>query len=113
MWSVFTMYGAVFIYLADVYGPFASSALAGQSLARNIAGTAFPLFINQVYDALGFPWGNTLFALLGAVLAPVPFVRASGPVARVVADLLRVQILFYFGPRLRAKSKFASAIRHD
>jgi hypothetical protein len=68
------MYGAVFIYLADVYGPFASSALAGQSLARNLAGTAFPLFINQVYDALGFPWGNTLFALLATVLAPVPFV---------------------------------------
>jgi hypothetical protein len=74
MWSVFTMYGGVFIFVAEVYGPFASSALAGQSLARNLAGTIFPLFILDLYHALGYPWGNTVFALLAVVLAPVPFV---------------------------------------
>jgi hypothetical protein len=74
MWSVFTMYGGVFIFLADCYGPWASSALAGQSLARNLAGTIFPLFILDLYHALGYPWGNTVFALLAVLLAPVPFV---------------------------------------
>ena len=32
--SIFVIYNGVFSYLADCYGPFASSALAGQSLAR-------------------------------------------------------------------------------
>jgi hypothetical protein len=74
MWGLFIIYSAVFSYLADVYGPFASSALAGQSLARNLSGAAFPLFTNQLYGALGFPWSNTLFALLAVALAPVPYV---------------------------------------
>jgi hypothetical protein len=74
MWGVFIMYAAVFSYLADVYGPFASSALAGQSLARNLAGTVFPLFITKVQEALGYPWSNTLWALLAVLLAPVPYV---------------------------------------
>jgi alcohol dehydrogenase class IV len=74
MAGIFVIYVAVFSYLADVYGPFASSALAGQSLARNLAGTAFPLFVTQLFHALGYPWGNTLFALLAVVLAPVPYV---------------------------------------
>lgn len=39
------------------YGSFASSALAGQSLARNIMGTVFPLFTNQLYD------GELLYSL--------------------------------------------------
>jgi hypothetical protein len=34
MWATFIMYLAVFTYLADCYGPYASSALAGQSLLR-------------------------------------------------------------------------------
>jgi hypothetical protein len=74
MWGVFVIYAAIFSYLADVYGPFASSALAGQSLARNISGTAFPLFVTQLNHALGYPWSNTLFALLAVLLAPVPYV---------------------------------------
>jgi hypothetical protein len=51
MTAVFNIYCGVFSYLADCYGPFASSALAGQSLARNIMGTAFPLFTTQLYGA--------------------------------------------------------------
>ncbi|KAF8517912.1 MFS general substrate transporter [Hysterangium stoloniferum] len=45
--ALFSMYLAVFSYLADAYGIYASSALAGQSLCRNIMGAAFPLFTNQ------------------------------------------------------------------
>ncbi|KAJ7820691.1 hypothetical protein B0H13DRAFT_2129939, partial [Mycena leptocephala] len=40
MWATFIMYLAVFTYLADCYGPYASSALAGQSLFRNLMGAA-------------------------------------------------------------------------
>jgi hypothetical protein len=34
MLAAYLIYVSVFSYLADCYGPFASSALAGQSLAR-------------------------------------------------------------------------------
>lgn len=92
MWACFTMYLAGFTYLADVYGPFASSALAGQSLFRNIMAAIFPLFAIQMYDALTYKWANTLMALLATIMAPVPFV------------------LFRYGPQLRARSKFASQV---
>jgi hypothetical protein len=93
--GLFVIYAAVFSYLADVYGsatphlrttsltllrfpgPFASSALAGQSLARNVAGAVFPLFCTQLFAAIGFPWGNTLFAALAVLLGPVPYVCFS------------------------------------
>jgi hypothetical protein len=35
---------AVFNYLADAYGTYASSALAGQSFLRNMIAAAFPFF---------------------------------------------------------------------
>ncbi|EKM50095.1 uncharacterized protein PHACADRAFT_264625 [Phanerochaete carnosa HHB-10118-sp] len=85
----FTIYLAVFTYLADCYGTFASSALAGQSLSRNLFGMAFPLFTTQMYAALTYHWANTLFGLLALVMSPVPF------------------LLFWKGPALRARSRFA------
>ncbi|TCD71762.1 hypothetical protein EIP91_003105 [Steccherinum ochraceum] len=92
IWALFAIYLTVFTYLADCYGPFASSALAGQSLCRNLAGMAFPLFTNQMYAAMTYKWANTLFALLAALMIPIPF------------------ILFKWGPKIRAKSKFASQV---
>ncbi|EJD07445.1 MFS general substrate transporter [Fomitiporia mediterranea MF3/22] len=92
IWSIFMIYLAVFTYLADCYGPFASSALAGQSLSRNLAATIFPLFTIQMYNALTFKWANTLFACLALLMMPIPF------------------ILFRWGPQIRARSKFASKV---
>jgi hypothetical protein len=65
--SIFAIFLSVFNYIADstlmrllrsllldladldspAYSKYASSALAGQSLVRNLAATAFPLFTNQ------------------------------------------------------------------
>ncbi|KAI5121869.1 hypothetical protein M0805_001077 [Coniferiporia weirii] len=92
MWSNFIIYLAVFTYLADCYGPFASSALAGQSLLRNLAGAAFPLFSAQMYNALSIKWANTLFACIAILMMPIPFA------------------LFRWGPQIRARSKFASVV---
>ncbi|KAK7687740.1 hypothetical protein QCA50_008958 [Cerrena zonata] len=92
IWSLFIIYLAVFTYLADCYGPFASSALAGQSLSRNIMGTVFPLFTTQMYNTLTYKWANTLFACIGILMIPIPFV------------------LFFKGPVIRSKSKFASQV---
>ncbi|TFK39513.1 MFS polyamine transporter [Crucibulum laeve] len=90
--ATFIIYLAVFSYLADCYGPFASSALAGQSLARNITATAFPLFTKQMYQQLDYKWANTLFGCIAALMVPIPF------------------ILFFYGPAIRMRSKFSRAV---
>lgn len=92
IWGTFIIYLAGFSYLADCYGPFASSALAGQSLARNLTGTAFPLFTTQMYKALDYKWANTLFGCLAAIMVPIPFV------------------LLFYGPAIRKRSKFSRAV---
>ncbi|KAJ3922465.1 MFS polyamine transporter [Lentinula edodes] len=92
LYGTFIIYLAVFTYLADCYGPFASSALAGQSLCRNLAATVFPLFTQQMYAKLSYKWANTLFGCIACVLMPIPF------------------ILFFNGPRIRSRSKFSRAV---
>jgi len=91
-WASFIIYLVVFSYLADCYGPFASSASAGSSLARNVIGAAFPLFTVQMYEALGYNWANTLFGCLAVIMVPIPFV------------------LFFYGPAIRMRSKFSRAV---
>ena len=77
---------------ADAYTLYASSALSGQSLCRNLAGTAFPLFTTQMYSRLGYQWASFLAACLGFALSVVPF------------------ILFAYGPQIRARSRFAKML---
>jgi MFS family permease len=89
MFAGSVIYIGSFTYLADCYGIYASSAVAGSALCRNIAATALPLFTRQMYDALSYRWANILFAGIGLLMAPVPL------------------ILFYFGPKIRARSNFA------
>ncbi|KAK0207636.1 major facilitator superfamily domain-containing protein, partial [Armillaria fumosa] len=95
MWAIFIVFLAVFTYLADTYGPFASSALAGQSLCRNLAAMAFPLFTTQMYGKLGYTWASTLFACIAAVMIPIPL------------------ILFFYGPSIRRHSKFSSMVMNS
>ncbi|KAF8966270.1 major facilitator superfamily domain-containing protein [Flammula alnicola] len=92
VWAVFTIYLAVFTYLADCYGIYASSALAGQSLFRNLMATAFPLFADRMFHKLGYKWANTLFACAGLAMSPIPIV------------------LFFYGPRILARSNISNTI---
>jgi hypothetical protein len=81
------------LFFNSSYGPFASSAIAGQSLASmfyhstlaykfnssfrlkgNLSAAAFPLFTTQMYDALDYKWANTLFGGVAVLLVPIPFV---------------------------------------
>ncbi|KAI9062694.1 MFS general substrate transporter [Trametes sanguinea] len=94
MTALFVLYVAVFTYLADCYGIFASSALAGQSLCRNLMGMAFPLFTEQMFARLTYHWGNTLFGFIAVAMIPIPYV------------------LMWKGPAIRASSKFASQTVH-
>ncbi|KAK5111103.1 hypothetical protein LTR62_005302 [Meristemomyces frigidus] len=90
--GIFSIYLAVFNYLADVYHVYASSALAAQSFCRNLLGGAFPLFTPQMYRALTFQGASSLLGGLAALLTIVPWV------------------LVFYGPRIRARSKIASQI---
>ncbi|KAG1817078.1 major facilitator superfamily domain-containing protein [Suillus subaureus] len=87
MWPV-----VVFIYLADCYGPMASSALAGQGLARNLGSFGFPLFSHTMFKKLTYKWANTIFGGVAVILIPVPFV------------------LFFYGPSLRKYSTVCSQL---
>ncbi|KAF2212828.1 hypothetical protein CERZMDRAFT_121117 [Cercospora zeae-maydis SCOH1-5] len=63
---------AVMTYLVDVYGIYAASAVAANTVLRSIFGGVFPLFALQMYDALGLDWGNALLAFLAFAISPIP-----------------------------------------
>ncbi|KAF3004230.1 hypothetical protein E8E13_007291 [Curvularia kusanoi] len=90
--GIFTIYLSVFNYLADTYHRYASSALAAQSFCRNILGGIFPLVTTTMYNNLGFGPASSLLGGIGTLLTVVPW------------------ILVFYGPRIRARSKFASEI---
>ena len=90
--GIFSIYLAVFNYLADTYHRYASSALAAQSFCRNILAGAFPLFTPQMFRAMSFQGAGSFLGAMGALLTIVPWV------------------LVFYGPRIRARSKFASEI---
>ncbi|PVH84279.1 MFS general substrate transporter [Cadophora sp. DSE1049] len=84
------VYSGVFTFLVESYPLYAASALAANSLLRNCFAAAFPLFGVQLYNALGYQWASSLLGFLGLAMAPFPF------------------LLYRYGSRLRARSRFAS-----
>ncbi|KAL4898923.1 hypothetical protein BDW74DRAFT_189663 [Aspergillus multicolor] len=89
--GIFSIYLATFNYLADAYAEFASSAIAAQSFCRNILGGVFPLVTNAMFENLGYGVAGSILGGVGFALTLVPWVLVA------------------FGPRIRAKSRFASA----
>lgn len=87
------VYLAVFNFLADGYGPYASSAIAAQSFCRNLLGGTMPLFSQQMYRAMTYGGASSLLAGIAAVLCIAPIV------------------LVFKGDIIRAKSKFTSSDR--
>ena len=90
--GIFSIYLAVFNYLADTYHRYASSALAAQSFCRNILGGIFPLITTAMFNRMTFAGASSFLGGVGAVLTIVPWV------------------LVFYGPKIRARSKFASEI---
>jgi multidrug resistance protein len=91
--GIFSIYLAVFNYLADTYHRYASSALAAQSFCRNIMGGIFPLITTQMYTKLTYGGASSLLGGIGTLLTLVPW------------------ILMLYGPKIRARSKVASEIK--
>ncbi|KAL2838650.1 major facilitator superfamily domain-containing protein [Aspergillus pseudoustus] len=90
--GIFSVYLAVFNYLADTYHRYASSAIAAQSCCRNLLGGVFPLVTHAMFNNLGFPEASSLLGAIGAVLCVVPWV------------------LVFYGERIRARSRLASEL---
>lgn len=88
--GIFSIFLATFNYTADVYHIYASSALAASGLCRNLLGGSFPLVTKQMFRNLGFQAASGLLGGIGALLTLVPWV------------------LYFNGPKIRARSKIAS-----
>lgn len=78
-------------FLVDAYTLYAASAVAATSVLRSLAGFGFPLFAPSLYARLDYGWGNTLLAFVGIAIG------WPGPI-----------LLWKYGAKLRAKSKFAA-----
>ncbi|KAI5120744.1 hypothetical protein M0805_007818 [Coniferiporia weirii] len=84
-------YQSIQTYIIDSFTLHAASALAAVSFLRSLAGFGFPLFAPAMYDALGYGKGNTILAVLAFVFGcPAPW------------------LLWYFGERIRLKSRYAA-----
>ncbi|KAL4958021.1 MFS general substrate transporter [Aspergillus filifer] len=78
-------------YIVDSYQTYAASAMAACAILRSLCGFGFPLFAPYMYQALEYGWGTSLLAFITiAVGWTAPFV------------------FWYFGPHLRAISRYAS-----
>ncbi|KAK3313156.1 major facilitator superfamily domain-containing protein [Apodospora peruviana] len=91
--GILSIYLAVFNYLADTYHKYASSALAAQSLCRNILGGVFPLVTHALFVNLGEARAAGLLGGIATALTVVPWV------------------LVFFGERIRARSPFATQLK--
>lgn len=78
-------------YVVDAYTRYAASASGAAAFVRTLAGFAFPLFAESLYQALGLGWGNSLLGFVSLGLG-------------IVAPLL----LWYYGEWLRAKSPYCA-----
>ncbi|RDW65699.1 MFS transporter [Aspergillus mulundensis] len=90
--GIFSIYLAVFNYLADTYGGYASSALAAQNFCRNLMNGVFPLVSRQLFKNLGFGPAASLLGGVAAGLTLVPW------------------LLVLFGRRIRGRSRLAGGV---
>ena len=93
--GIFSVYLAVFQSLADIYHRYASSALAAQSFCRNMLAGIFPLIGDAMFKKLTYQGASSFLGGVGAILTIVPW------------------LLLFYGPRIRARSKFASEIMNE
>ncbi|PNY26872.1 Polyamine transporter 4 [Tolypocladium capitatum] len=88
-WGNLCVFVSALQYMMDTYkGSVVASATSANSLARYSFAGAFPLVTIQMYRALGINWATSLLGFASLTLLPIPWV------------------LFKFGPRIRAKSKY-------
>ncbi|KAI8957959.1 putative florfenicol exporter [Daldinia sp. FL1419] len=64
---------ALLAYTLDIFGELGASANAATRFLSNTLGFVFPIFAPQLYDRLGYGWGNSVLAFIFVGLGlPVP-----------------------------------------
>ncbi|TQV97013.1 MFS multidrug transporter [Cordyceps javanica] len=86
LWGIYSVYLATFNYLADTYHIYASSALASQSLCRNLLGGAFPLIAAPLFRNLGTRAAGGLLGGIGTGLTVIPHSRSHSAVREKVEN---------------------------
>lgn len=86
----FTTAQAVNAYQLDEFSEHGASAMAASCLLQNVIGFILPIFAPQLYEAMGYGWGNSLIALV--------MIGLGCPMAAV---------LWFWGERIRAAEKAA------
>ncbi|PPQ81697.1 hypothetical protein CVT26_007770 [Gymnopilus dilepis] len=89
--SIQFIFLGLFNYIIDAYLAVAASALASMTVVRSVFGAAFPLFANNMYQALNPRWASSLLGFIAILMIPIPF------------------ILYRYGPLLRRQSHFCPA----
>ncbi|KAM0715133.1 hypothetical protein Q7P37_009598 [Cladosporium fusiforme] len=85
------LYNSANNYLVDSYQDKAASALAAKTCIRSFWGGSTVLFTTQMYHRLGYQWASSLLAFIALACCAIPYV------------------FYYFGARIRKRSKFAYA----
>ncbi|KAF4549496.1 Polyamine transporter-like protein 5 [Elsinoe fawcettii] len=91
-WSNIIVFVSCVQYLGDCYhSSVVASASAANSLARYGLAAAFPLFSLTAFENLGTAWATSMLGFISVALLPGPW------------------IIYRFGPRIRARSKYDTA----
>lgn len=88
--SMILLYVSANSYIIDSYSDFSASAMAAKTFMRSEIGAVVPLFVNPMFHNMGFQWAGLLLALIGCLIAPMPFV------------------FYKWGESVRRKSRMAS-----
>ncbi|KAH6663798.1 major facilitator superfamily domain-containing protein [Halenospora varia] len=78
--TAITGFGSILIfigiqtYLVDAFVEYAASVIGANAVLRGTAGALIPLAGLNMYDALGWGWGNSLLAFIALTFAPMPWV---------------------------------------
>jgi MFS family permease len=76
--TAITGFGSILIfigiqtYLIDAFEEFAASAVGANAVLRGTVGALLPLGGLNLYNTLGWGWGNSLLGFLALAFAPVP-----------------------------------------
>ncbi|WPH00814.1 Hypothetical protein R9X50_00364400 [Acrodontium crateriforme] len=88
--GVFTLMQCIFVYLPLSYPQYAASLFAGNDAARSLIAFAAVMFSRPMYIGMGIGPATSLLGALTAVC------------------IAGIFVLFYFGDKLRARSKFSA-----
>lgn len=88
--GVFILMQCIFVYLPLVYPQYAASLFAGNDFARSLLAFAAVMFSHPMYVGMGIGPGTSL---LGALTA---------------ACIAGIFILYFYGDKLRARSRFSA-----